>query len=105
MSRYELDARYDARKSFYGKAMVEEGVTDDNNPRDVVRLYSYGTLVAEVVDGYGAKAYELATCSPTTVRHVREFFRQFCRSLGHDIPIAKIRKIQAQTVADGEPGE
>lgn len=102
MSRYELDARYDARKSFYGKAMVEEGVTDENKPRDVVRLYSYGTLVAEVVDGYGPKAYNAATYSPTTVRHVREFFRQFCRSLGYDIPIAEIRRIQAQTIAGGE---
>ena len=102
MSKYELDARYDARKSFYGKAMVEEGVTDENNPRGVVRLYGYGTLVAEVVDGYGPKAYDAATYSPATVRHVREFFRQFCLSLGHDIPIAKIRRIQAQTIADGE---
>lgn len=48
------------------------------------------------------EAYDAATYSPTTVRHVREFFRQFCLSLGHDIPIAKIRRIQAQTIADGE---
>ena len=102
MSKHELDARYDARKSFYGKAMVEEGVTDENDPRGVVRLYGYGTLVAEVVDGHGPKAYDAATYSPAAVRHVRESFRRFRLSLGHDIPIAKIRRIQAQTIADGE---
>lgn len=103
MTMYELDARYDARKSFYGKAMVEEGVTNDNSPRNAVRLYSYGTLVAEVIDGRGVVLHELALCSATTIRHVREFLRQYS-SLGYDIPVKKLRKLQelSRSEEDGE---
>jgi hypothetical protein len=61
-----LNANYDGRKSFYGKAQVEI----NNN---IQRLYSYGTLVAEIVDG---KLIVRDTYSATTLRHIKEFAQQ-----------------------------
>lgn len=66
-TEYNLDARYDSRNSFYGKAKV---VTKDNGDEE---LYSYGTLVAGIKDG---KPYSLGKFSQTTSRHQREFFKQ-----------------------------
>ena len=66
---YELSCRFDSRKSFYGKAMVE---TLDNG--DQV-LYSYNTEVASIRGGKFETTYA-ATYSQTTRRHVREFARQ-----------------------------
>lgn len=62
----ELKAIYDARQSFYGKAIV----TSNNG---VISLWSYGTLVATIYDGQ-AKVY--GTHSATTLRHIKEFLRQ-----------------------------
>ena len=62
----ELEAIYDARQSFYGKAIVSS-----NN--GVISLWSYGTLVATVYDGQ-AKVY--GTHSATTLRHIKDFLRQ-----------------------------
>lgn len=45
--------------------------------------------------------YELATCSQTTIRHVREFLRQYT-NIGYDIPVKKLREIQAKTVGEEE---
>lgn len=64
----ELEAIYDARKSFYGKAIV----TLNNG---VMALWSYGTLAATIYDGQ-AKVY--STHSATTLRHIKEFLRQNC---------------------------
>ena len=66
---YELQARYDSRQSFYGKALVEEGEGKKT-------LYSYLTEVAIVEEGGKAILREEAICSQTTIRHVREFVRQ-----------------------------
>lgn len=63
---YELDARYDARQSFYGKAHVV--VYDDR-----VILRSYSTDVAMIKDG---KIYLNGYYSQTTNRHIKEFARQ-----------------------------
>ena len=41
-----LEPRYDYRKSFYGKAVVEVQKNDYEQTKD---LYSYGTLVASVI--------------------------------------------------------
>lgn len=65
---YELQARYDACQSFYGKAQVQ--VNADGSKY----LYSYGTLVAirrpdGLMDINGI-------WSQTTSRHQREFMRQ-----------------------------
>lgn len=57
-----LEPKYDSRKSFYGKADVEGN-----------KLYSYDTLVAEIVNGE-PKVYNLQ--SATTLRHVKEFLKQ-----------------------------
>jgi hypothetical protein len=62
----ELEARNDARKSFYGKATVriEKGVTI---------LKSYNTDVAFIKNG---KATINGTYSQTTLRHIKEFLIQ-----------------------------
>ena len=70
MSMYELEARYDARNSFYGKAKV----IDYGN--GVFELKSYGTIVSKCEDG---KVTHFGKWSQTTSRHQREFERQFSR--------------------------
>lgn len=70
MKIYELQARCDARKSFYGKAQVidhEDGL---------VELKSYDTIVSRCKDG---KVEHLGKWSATTSRHQREFEKQFSR--------------------------
>ncbi len=57
-----LEPKNDARKSFYNKA-VEDGD----------KLYSYGTLVAEIKDGQPI-VYNVQ--SQTTLRHVKEWLLQ-----------------------------
>lgn len=78
--RYELEARYDSHKSFYRKAYVETWGGWGQN----ANLYSYDTLVAQI--GYMTIDGEEQFCcilhddwnySPTTLRHVKEFLRQF----------------------------
>ena len=68
MKIYELEARFDARKSFYGKAKVidyEDGTFE---------LQSYDTIVSRCVNG---KVEELGRWSQTTTRHQKEFRKQF----------------------------
>lgn len=64
MARSYLRPEYDARKSFYNKAE-----TDDD------KLYSYGTLVAEIVDGEPV-LHDKWDFSATTIRHVKEWLQQ-----------------------------
>jgi len=64
----ELEARFDGRKSFYGKAQVE--IKDDGTKQ----LYSYGTLVAEI-DARGTPRV-FGTYSQTTLRHIKDFLQQ-----------------------------
>lgn len=66
MNTYELIAQYDARASFYGKAVV----LDNGNSKT---LLSYGTKVAELNDG---KLHIIGKFSQTTGRHIVEFARQ-----------------------------
>ena len=68
MKIFELVPRYDARKSFYGKARVidhEDGT---------IELKSYDTIVSRCVNG---KVEELGKWSVTTTRHQKEFRKQF----------------------------
>lgn len=67
---FDLDCRFDSRKSFYGKARV---VDYENGKKE---LYSYNTLVSVCNDG---KVEHLGKWSLTTSRHQREFERQFAR--------------------------
>lgn len=64
MARSYLQPQHDARKSFYNKAE-----TDDD------KLYSYGTLVAEIVDGEPV-LHDKWDYSATTIRHVKEWLQQ-----------------------------
>ena len=68
-NKQELTARFDARKSFYGKAYTYE---EDNR----TYLVSYESRVGYIEDG---KFYELeyAPHSQTTNRHIKEFKKQF----------------------------
>ena len=63
---YELSTRYDARKSFYGKALVED------NGKELI-LYSYLKKVCYII---GNEIYLISMDSNTTNRHIREFLRQ-----------------------------
>lgn len=68
MARYYLAAQYDARASFYNKAVVEV----DNYTQ---KLYSYKTLVAQIVGG-NLELFSRWDSSATTLRHVKEFLKQ-----------------------------
>ena len=69
MNIYELSARFDSRKSFYGKARVIE--LDNGN----IQLMSYDTIVGEIKNG---KYYQIWDGrSQTTTRHIKEFIKQF----------------------------
>lgn len=65
---YELSPKNDSRKSFYGKARVSTGDKGDQN-----KLYSYNTLVAEMIDG---KPVVYGTYSATTLRHIKDWLKQ-----------------------------
>lgn len=64
MNEYKLQARFDRRNEFYGKAVVRE---QDNG--DSV-LFSYGTKVAEIKN---SKLIIHGWYSQTTARHINEF--------------------------------
>ena len=66
MYMYDLKTRYDARKSFYGKAnVIVDGETK--------QLRSYTTIVAEITKGI---PIVFGTYSNTTLRHIKEFLLQ-----------------------------
>ena len=67
---YELTARYDSRKSFYGKAHV---IDHENG---VLELQSYDTIVSRCINGV---VEHLGKWSQTTTRHQNEFYKQFNR--------------------------
>lgn len=76
MERYDLNCRFDSRKSFYGKAKVEI-IEDDICYNEL--LYSYGTLVAIYSKDRIKGIIQYTYCgkySQTTTRHQKEFFRQ-----------------------------
>ena len=73
---YELMARYDSRKSFYGKAhVIEDG--------DRKVLKSYNTYVCYIENGipYNMDGSVITGTrygwSQTTNRHIKEFIKQF----------------------------
>lgn len=67
---FELSARYDSRKSFYGKAHV---IDHENG---VFELRSYNTIVSRCINGV---VEHLGEWSQTTSRHQREFEKQFSK--------------------------
>lgn len=68
MRIYQLEPRFDARKSFYGKALI---IDHENG---TFELQSYDTIVSRCVNG---KVEELGKWSNTTTRHQKEFRKQF----------------------------
>lgn len=74
MEMYELSPRFDARKSFYGKAHVFK----DQDGAKVLR--SYSTEVAKIFtskEHTGIMVAEVyGTYSTTTLRHIKEFLLQ-----------------------------
>lgn len=66
---YGLEAQYDSRKSFGGKAQVET----DNAGTET--LYSYNTPVVKIVNGKVTLLPKWDS-SATTLRHVKEFLKQ-----------------------------
>ena len=76
MIMYELSCRYDARKSFYGKAKVVEEENGD------LLLYSYDTLVARIRGEkfeINSNVWSYYLYSNTTLRHIKEFYKQCYR--------------------------
>jgi hypothetical protein len=72
-----LQARFDSRKSFYGKAEVET-LTNRQGEPVAHHLYSYGLLVAELDVASGEVTLKnIGRHSQTTRRHTREFVRQY----------------------------
>jgi hypothetical protein len=70
---YELATRYDRRQSFYGKAKILE-------QDGVITLLSYDTPVARIKNGkfeINANVCDYLLYSNTTLRHIKEFYRQF----------------------------
>ena len=85
--RYDLSCRYDSRQSFYGKAQVE---TTRTSIGQTIDLYSYGTLVASIVDDFNTMKREYiynGKYSQTTTRHQKEFFKQ------HDLSDKQIKEL------------
>ena len=65
---YGLTPQFDTRRSFYNKARIDTGSDNSEN-----KLYSYNTLVAEMI---GGKPVVYNVQSGTTLRHVKEWLRQ-----------------------------
>lgn len=72
IEKYDLPARFDARKTFYGKAVVIHEADGQ------IKLQSYSTIVA-CIKGYPsptATAEVYGWYSNTTGRHIKEFLKQ-----------------------------
>lgn len=72
-----LEAVYDSRKSFYGKAKVITEMWEDGVIH-TIKLQSYRTIVAKIdVTEADRTATVFGTYSATTLRHIKEFLRQY----------------------------
>lgn len=98
----ELDTKFDNRKSFYGKAVV-----DTRNDGTKV-LYSYGCPVCRIENGKVTllnRGYRGWATSATTLRHVKEFLRQngfkadSLRDMEKSYPIEQARADESLTEA------
>lgn len=73
MKKYELLPIYDSKKSFYHKAIIEE---ENEN----IKLYSYNTLVCTLSHNdiiLNDNIDQSLLFSNTTLRHIKEFLKQF----------------------------
>ena len=93
---FELQAIYDARASFYGKAKIKE-------TRSYYILYSYNTEILKYNKNNDSILF-LTDCpahfSATTFRHINEFIKQFTnhitRPRGKWLQMAKEHKTNAR---------
>lgn len=81
-----LDAIYDNKKSFYGKAKVKQD-------GDTITLVSYGTDIISIKNGKLNPLWN--GYSMTTTRHIKEFFKQF---YGVDVNKKTFKKIQLKEI-------
>lgn len=91
---YGLEPEYDSRKSFYGKAKVEE------RPDGTKILYSYGTPVCKIKGDKATllrKGYLGWASSQTTLRHVKEFLKQHGFEAGSIHDLAKMYPVEQAT--------
>ena len=89
MKKYELLPIYDSRKSFYNKATVEE-------ERGIKKLYSYNTLVCTLSHNdiiLNNNVDELLLFSNTSLRHIKEFLKQFYFNSDHNITKKDLLKL------------
>lgn len=88
-----LEPRYDSRKSFYGKARVE----DDYPEKGSKVLYSYNTPVVGIREGKVTllrNGYLGWSSSSTTLRHVKDFLQQEGFEIGSYKELANMYPIQ-----------
>ena len=86
---YNLNARFDSAKSFYGKAQVLE-----NEQEEIKILQSYETYVCIIK---GNHAFISDTYSNTTVRHIKEFLKQNGFKVGSKQELIKMYSVDVET--------
>ncbi|AHL19675.1 hypothetical protein LP048_002 [Listeria phage LP-048] len=88
-----LEVEYADVKSFYGKAYFRSMYTD--NYTNVHHLYSYDTLILEVVDGVvTAMTDDKTHYSMTTNRHINEFLAQYEDDYDYTGKLSKIELLE-----------
>ena len=89
MKKYELLPIYDSKKSFYHKAIIEE---ENEN----IKLYSYNTLVSTLLHDniiLNNNVDQSLLFSNTTLRHIKEFLKQFYYNSDHNITKKDLLKL------------
>ena len=89
MKKYELLPVYDSKKSFYNKAIIEE---ENEN----IKLYSYNTLVCTLSHSdiiLNDNIDQSLLFSNTTLRHIKEFLKQFYYNSDHNITKKDLLKL------------
>lgn len=75
---YELTPRFDSAKSFYNKAQI---LTDENGNQI---LQSYDTMICKIdSNGNFEMLCDVYALSNTTLRHLKEFCKQFFEQYGN----------------------
>lgn len=89
MKKYELLPIYDSKKSFYHKAIIEE-------ENKAIKLYSYNTLVCILLHDniiLNNNVDQSLLFSNTTLRHIKEFLKQFYYNSDHNITKKDLLKL------------
>ena len=89
MKKYELLSIYDSKKSFYHKAIIEE---ENEN----IKLYSYNTLLCTLLHDniiLNNNVDQSLLFSNTTLRHIKEFLKQFYYNSDHNITKKDLLKL------------